>query len=279
MDTESELKEKAVALRRGGMSRRQIRDVLGIRSDEKVGRLLQGEPPPEWTRRPRAKDGLRQQARELRAQGRNYDEISGALGVSKSSVSLWVRDLPKPPQLPAAERARRAAEARWEPLRRQREEERRLTKAAAAREVGALSPRDLFMTGIALYWAEGAKDKPYARREKVRFTNSDPDVISLFIAWLDLLGVQRSRLRFYLHIHESADVAAAEQYWMERVEADRTQFGKTILKKHNPVTNRQNVGTAYRGCLAVGVLNGAELYRRIEGWWSGIVVETTRLSP
>ena len=46
--------------------------------------------------RPRAKDDLHARARELRERGLDYEEIAAALGVSKSSVSLWVRDIPRP---------------------------------------------------------------------------------------------------------------------------------------------------------------------------------------
>src|SRR5271154_2947044 len=53
-------------------------------------------PPSERTHRPNAKDGLREKARELRSQGLSYNEIVAQLGVSKGSVSLWVRDIPCP---------------------------------------------------------------------------------------------------------------------------------------------------------------------------------------
>src|SRR5262249_19235912 len=91
-----ELRQRAVALRRAGLSRRQIRDRLHIDNNDILNRLLEGEPPPEWTKRPNAKDDLRGKARELRLQGRTYDQIQLELGCSKSSISLWVRDLPKP---------------------------------------------------------------------------------------------------------------------------------------------------------------------------------------
>ncbi len=125
---------------------------------------------------------------------------------------------------------------------------------------------------MGLYWAEGAKDKIYSRREYVLFVNSDPDMIKVFIAWLELLKVERERLRFRVMIHENADVAAAEQYWASLVGTDTTRFGKTTLKKHNPKTVRKNVGDHYRGCLVIGVVQSADLYRRIEGWWNGIVL-------
>ena len=81
---------QAVALRRSGKSRREIKEILGITSNSTLGKLLAGEPPPKWTRRPRAKDELRAKARLLREQGLDYDRIAAELGVSKSSVSLWV---------------------------------------------------------------------------------------------------------------------------------------------------------------------------------------------
>ncbi len=90
------LRERAVALRRAGLSRRQIRDRLHVDNNDLLNRLLEGEPPPAWTKRPNAKDDLRGKARELRLQGWTYDQIQVELGCSKSSISLWVRDLPKP---------------------------------------------------------------------------------------------------------------------------------------------------------------------------------------
>ncbi|KOV87751.1 hypothetical protein ADL01_03690 [Streptomyces sp. NRRL WC-3618] len=270
------LRERAVALRREGLSRRQIRDQLRVHNNDILNRLLEGEPPPEWTKRPNAKDDLRHRARELRLQGWTYDRIQVELGCSKSSISLWVRDLPKPERRDPTEQARLAARKRWEHEGAIRDAERMGTKATAMREIGAMTDRELFMAGVALYWAEGSKDKSYDRRESVVFVNSDPGVIDLYLAWLDLLGVARERLRFTVMIHETADVTGAEQYWTDLVKADRSAFYKTTLKKHNPKTVRKNVGENYRGCLTVRVLKGSDLYRRIEGWWSGMVVEAKR---
>ncbi|MFC9160530.1 hypothetical protein ACFTZ8_06735 [Streptomyces fungicidicus] len=266
------LRERAVALRRAGHSLRQIRDELKIYNNDILNQLVKGEPPPAWTKRPNAKDGLRERARELRLQGWTYDRIEVELGCSRSSVSLWVRDLPKPERRRTPEEAAAIARRGWEAKLRVRDEERQRTKDAAKRAVGDLSARELFLVGVGLYWAEGGKDKPYDRRENVAFVNSDPGMIKVFLAWLNLLGVERERLRFTVMIHETADVAGAERYWARLVGADRSAFNKTTLKRHNPKTVRKNVGDAYRGCLLIKVLKGAELYRRIEGSWYGIVL-------
>ncbi|MCK1796854.1 hypothetical protein MTQ01_12670 [Streptomyces sp. XM4193] len=266
---DGELRARAVALRRAGFSRREIRDRLGVPGNSTLTALLAGEPPPVGSRRPNAKDELRARARGLRAQGRTYDEITAALGVSKSSVSLWVRDLPKPPTPP--ERLRRMSEARWGPHRAERARERERVRVESAAEVGLLSDRELFLVGVGLYWAEGAKSKPHRPSERVRFVNSDPGMIALFLRWLDLLGVERERLTFRLMIHERADVAAAERYWAEEVGVAVSRLAPTTLKRHNPKTGRGNTGENYRGCFVVTVLKSADLYRRIEGWWCGIV--------
>ncbi|MGW6396142.1 hypothetical protein ACWFR1_37865 [Streptomyces sp. NPDC055103] len=265
------LREEAVALRREGLSRRQIRDRLHVHNNDILNRLLEGEPPPEWTKRPNAKDDLRDRARELRLEGRTYDQIQLELGCSKSSISLWVRDLPKPERKRTREEASEIAKRGWELTLSRREEERQASKRAAAQEIGALSERELFLIGVGLYWAEGTKDKVYARRERVTFVNSDPGMIRVFAAWLDLLGIEPERRRYYVMIHENADVAAAERYWGDQVGVDPAAFNKTTLKRHTPRTNRKNVNGEYRGCLVIQIVGSADLYRRIEGAWCGIV--------
>ena len=62
-------REQAIALRRAGKSRREIKEILGVGSNTTLNELLAGEPPPEWTRRPNAKDDLHAKARRLRERG------------------------------------------------------------------------------------------------------------------------------------------------------------------------------------------------------------------
>ncbi|MGI5528549.1 hypothetical protein ACQEVX_14410 [Streptomyces syringium] len=213
---------------------------------------------------------MKARARELRRAGKTYDEIVAELGVSKSSVSLWVRDLPKPSK--TAEQMHAMREARWAPHRREQAFIRRQTKLDAAHEIGRMTDRELFLIGVGLYWSEGSKSKPYRLQETVTFINSDPTMIQVYLTWLALLGVKSERVQYRVMIHESADVAGAERYWAELVGADVITFSRTTLKKHNPKTVRKNVGESYRGCLVVRVRGGADLYRRIEGWWYGIVL-------
>ncbi|MFG3149316.1 hypothetical protein [Streptomyces sp. NPDC048243] len=274
------LRDQALSLRAAGLSRRQIRDRIQVHNNDLLNRLLENEPPPDRPRHPRAKDDLRARARELRLQGWTYDRIQLELGCSKSSISLWVRDLPTPERRKRTrEEASAIARRGWEVTMRLRDEERRRTKEAAAAEIGALSDRELFLLGVGLYWAEGSKTKPHLTQERVTFINSDPRMIEVYLAWLRLLGVTPDRLRLHVHIHETGDVEGAERFWTEHVGADATALGKTYLKRHKPKTNRKNLGQDYRGCLVIRVLGSAELYRRIEGWWYGIVLSAREAGP
>lgn len=266
------LRAQAVALRREGLSLRQIRDRLKVFNNDILNRLVQGEPAPEWTRRPNAKDDLRDKARELRLQGMTYDRIQAELGCSRSSISLWVRDLPKPEPRYTDEERRTLMNAGLARLRASQDEERHEAKHRARDAVGKLSDRELFIAGVTLYWAEGAKDKAYSRRESLQFINSDPNVITLYLRWLELLEVPRERMRFRVSIHESADVTGAEQFWAELAGVPASAFQRATLKRHNPKTTRKNTAEAYRGCLVIYVTKSTDLYRRVEGTWYGIVL-------
>ena len=269
------LRPQAIALRRAGLSRRQIRDRLHVHNNEILNHLLDGTPLPEHPRHLDTKDNLRDKARELRKQGMTYDQIQVALGCSKSSISLWVRDLPKPPTR-TREEASAIAKRGWEATLKQRETARQETKRIATGEIGDLSDRELFLIGVGLYWPEGSKSKQHSPSERLTFINSDPDMIRVYLAWLHLLGVSKERMRFRVHIHESADIEGAERFWADLVGIDASDLSRTTLKKHQPKTVRKNVGEGYRGCLTVRVLQSAELYRRIEGWWCGIVLGAER---
>jgi hypothetical protein len=102
----------------------------------------------------------------------------------------------------------------------------------------------------------------------VVFINSDPGLITFFLRFLDVAGVNRDDLVFRVYIHENADADAAQQFWLKITGTQSSQFRSPALKHHNPKTHRTNVGENYRGCLRIDVRRSAVLYRKIEGWAS-----------
>ena len=113
----------------------------------------------------------RRQARRLRGGGLPLAEIAARLGVSKSSVSLWVRDVPFQP-LPRLPRGRRREPNALQ--RRKQAEIDRLLREGQAR-IGRLSERELLVAGVALYAGEGSKGDG-----AVKFANSDPRMVRFF---------------------------------------------------------------------------------------------------
>jgi transcriptional regulator with XRE-family HTH domain len=265
--------EQAVQLRLAGLSRSQIADALGLRSGgQALSRWLRGVPPPAWTKRPRAKDDLRETAVAMRQKGHSYREIREVVGVAKSTLSLWLRDIPltEEQQRALTLRAPVGASKRARAIRASAAQRRARIQADALAQIAELSESELFVAGVVAYWAEGAKDKPWRTGTRVEFLNSDPAMIQLFLSWLTLVGIEQDRLQFRVHIHESADVAGAEGFWAQAVGVPQESLERTTLKRHNPKTVRKNVGEDYHGCLCVSVRRSADLNLRIAGWFEGI---------
>lgn len=312
------------ALRAAGVGAERIARELGI-GHALCRELLADVPKPASLARPNAKDEHREAALALRREGRTYDEIRLELGVSKGTLSLWLRGFPAggapavvPDDLPPdAEVARQLREdgwllreiaeelgvsvktahvwtrgipvparathgrspeatramnrARWDVLLAEREAERQASREAAARRIGAISDRDLDLLVATAYWCEGSKSKPWARRERLCFINSDPDLIQLFVRWLARRGIPLEQCRLCVNIHESGDVQAATAYWAAVLGCTVDSFAKPLVKRHNPVTTRRNTGETYRGCLTIAVRKSRLLYQEVEGLWLGVV--------
>ncbi|KXK59133.1 resolvase [Micromonospora rosaria] len=255
------------------LSVRQIRERTAL-GRNRVYELLRGLPPPDWTRRPNARDDLRAEAVALRERGHSVPEIAAQLGVSRSAAYQWVRHLPLDPEAPAAERrrerARRMAEARWAAHREARDAARAAVHDRAARVVDPLGERDFLLLGAALYWCEGTKSKPWRRDDRIQFVNSDPGLLALFLRFLEVCGVERGEVTYRVSIHETADAEAATRWWSQRLGLSPGRGQPPSLKRHRPATRRRNTGDEYHGCLVITVPRSRELYWRIEGMIAGL---------
>ncbi|WP_146605024.1 hypothetical protein [Jiangella anatolica] len=197
-------------------------------------------------------------------------EIARELGLAKSTVWLITKDIVWTPGPDGASRRAAAGRAYWAKENALRQAERDRVTNGVLESFGELTDRELQIAGAVAYWAEGTKSKPWKLRERLNFINSDPDMILLFIVWLERLGVDRSRLKYRVNIHESADVPAAEAYWADVVGVPVEQLDRATLKRHNPKTVRKNTGEAYNGCLVITVTKSAPEYRIMDGTWSAV---------
>jgi transcriptional regulator with XRE-family HTH domain len=188
----------------------------------------------------RGKLAERQQARQLRRTGLPLVEIAARLGVSKSSVSLWVRDVAFEPRPPVTRGRRRAPNALQ---RRKQAEIDRLLEEGRSR-IGRLSEREFLVAGVALYAGEGSKGDG-----TVRFVNSDPRMVALFCSWLrHFYEIDESRLRLSLYLHQGLDLAAAIAYWSALTGIPESQFRKPYRAVPDPSIRRAK---HVHGCITV----------------------------
>jgi hypothetical protein len=176
----------------------------------------------------------------LRAQNRTLADIAQTLGVSKSSVSLWVRDVPFTPTFRLRGPHRHPHPAHEAKLRQIEELNRE-----GRQRIGALSEEALFVAGVALYAGEGSKTDG-----EVRFSNSDPAMVRLFCVWFRrFFYVDEKRLRGRLYLHEGLDLIATEAFWSALANIPTDQFHKPYRAVPDPSIRRNK---HEHGCFSVG---------------------------
>jgi len=211
---------------------------------------------------------LKQKALKLRNAGYSYSMIGKKLNIAKSTLSNWLTNIPFKPNKEVLQRVGKAKLK--SALHKQKIKFENITrmKSEAAKEIGKLSLRDIFMLGIGLYWGEGSKS-----HEEVRVVNADPTIIKLSIRWLkEFGGVRREHLRVSVHGYPDHDINKLVKFWSKELNIPNNQFIKTqidtrlnksILKRRKLPYGTAHVYVRGGGTLLWGVKN---LHRKIMGW-------------
>lgn len=188
------------------------------------------------------------------------DRIAGELGVSLSSVRLWVRDIEIPRSLVEMNR-RRSSRRRGERWRERRREARR-----AFQEQGRTRARlgePLHTAGCMLYWAEGKKN-----RNTVQFSNSDPAMHSVFVGFLrTCFATPDEQLRFSVNAYTSGTraIEAIEAYWLDLLQLPPESARKHTVN-HPPTSSSGNkAGKLPNGVCTLAVAKSTWLVQHIYG--------------
>lgn len=200
----------------------------------------------------------KEKAVELRRKGLSYKEILKQLPVAKSSLSLWLKDLPltKDEKMVLKDRknsniSRGRIKAASELRNRRLERERKWF--AEARELFEKHQGDtLFHTGISLYWAEGAKTDTIWS-----LINTDVDLIRTVVIWLERFpSVCSEDIHFRLFIHKPYAHEDLETWWQKQLGVDQERFLKTIYKDTKHLVKRK---VGHHGCIRVEVRRSKHL--------------------
>jgi transcriptional regulator with XRE-family HTH domain len=200
------------------------------------------------------KTAERHEARRLRReQGLSVKEIARRIGVSQSSVSVWVRDIDLSDDQHAVLRLHNKIYDGQRKGRAIAAANRRAERRAAQERGRLFARRDdrLFTAGCMLYWAEGGKD-----RNQVRFSNSDPEMVSFFVSFLRLcFGLSDAEIKVTCHLY--ADHAEhqheIERFWLTTLDLPETSLCKSIVNVYSKYTKRKRVGMLPYGTCRVVV--------------------------
>lgn len=167
---------------------------------------------------------------ELRLQGKSYSEIKKIVNVSKSSLSLWLRNVPLTEDqiLGLKEKKERAIERYIETMKLKRLKRSSLYYKDQVKKWIPLSDREVFVAGLFLYLGEGNK----ASRNSIGITNTDPSVIKFALYWIiNSLKVPREKICISLHLYSDMDVEKESNYWLKELQMDRSFLRKPYIKK------------------------------------------------
>lgn len=217
----------------------------------------------------------RERAIQLRKQGLSYSEILKQIPVAKSSLSLWLRSvgLAKRQKQRLTEKQLAASLRGAHARRNQRIALTQKIYKEAEKEIDHISPRELWLIGIMLYWAEGCKEKKHNPGSGAEFINSDPYMIKIFLKWLfEICNVGKEELNFSIYIHKNHknNLERVRVHWSICTGFPINYFEKIYFKTHKPKTNRKNTGNSYFGILKIKIRASSSLNRKIQGWIRGV---------
>lgn len=213
---------------------------------------------------------------KLRKQGRTYSQILSVLPVAKSTLALWLQSVGlSRKQKQRITEARLAASLRGGKVKKNQRIQRQIRIILKSKaEIRKISKRELFLIGVALYWAEGSKEKEYRPGSPFEFLNMDPKMIKVFIIWLTkICKINRNMLIFDIFLHQMHKdrILEVKKYWSKITGFTVKNFQHIYFKKNRlKETNRKNTAEKYYGILKIKVRRSSALVRKTAGWSEGI---------
>ena len=175
-----------------------------------------------------------QEAVKLRKRGFTLAEIAKYCGVSKSTVSNWLKDEFFSRNITKLNK-NRAGQENAKRLRlvnkaRTTERAKQLQTVSAEAELSYrhLKSNPLFIAGLMIYQESG--DLNASNQIRLSTTNESSHRIFQRFS-LEYLGVERSKIRFWLLLYPGMDTTKLERKWSRKIGLAVAQFGKTQTVK------------------------------------------------
>jgi hypothetical protein len=211
-------------------------------------------------------------AKSFRKKGYSYGHIKLITGLSKDTISRCCRDIKLTNiQIKQLDLNRKNGQtlaslkgAKTNQLKRINSEITLLEEGI--QQVGRISKRDRFITGISLYQAEGSKTN-----QAVEFTNSDPQTVKFMVFWLEeFCQINRKELKCSLWLHDNLSETNAINYWTNYLKFSKSQFGKTYFAKNKINSPKIRKNIHQYGIIKIRFYDAFKL-RLILGWIKGVL--------
>lgn len=181
----------------------------------------------------------------FRKEGRSYDDIAKELNVSKGTLWVWFKGIElsaESQELLGLKRKNARSKNLYVFQQKRSIALRNLYKEAEAEatlEFGVFKNNPLFIAGICIYWGEGDK----ASKNSFRISNSDPEMIRLFISFLlNICKVDKKRIRLGLIIYPDLNEVIIKEEWMKRVGLTADFFTKSAVIQGKHKTKKAGLG-------------------------------------
>ncbi len=182
---------------------------------------------------------------ELREKGCSLKEISNNLRVSKSTASLWVRDIK------LSDAAKKILISKIDIGRYISAENRKNRTLATenkyleeAREELATRRDPDKITCAMMFWCEGTKSP----KNGMTFTNSDPKLVKKFLYLLrKSYNIDETKLHPCIHLHSYHSPKKQLDFWSKVTDIKKSQFIEPYMKANTGKQIHKN----YEGCISV----------------------------
>ena len=167
---------------------------------------------------------------ELRKQGKSYSEIRKIIKVSKSSLSLWLKDVVLTDEQVSDLKMKKvqAVERYKISMKEKRKAKLDMYYKSQLKKWIPLTEREKLIAGLFLYWGEGNK----VSNNTISIANTDPDVIKFRILWFkECLGFLEDQIHIRLHLYSDMNIKLETDYWAKILGIKSGQFSKPYIKK------------------------------------------------
>lgn len=209
----------------------------------------------------------------MRKRGLSYSDIEDRIHIPKSTLSYWLKNIKLTPEQTKKLNDKRVQTAKNNALKKISKTAKMIEeiKNSSAQDVKEISKKELWLMGIVLYWKNGNKSN---LKKGVHFSSSDPDMIKLFLKWLQEIGsIRDEEIKFDIFIkgnkrNKNIDRVTDEavNHWSQATGLSKKYFSNAYFQKFEPKSQISK----NPGFLRIKVAQSSMLARQIAGWIEGI---------